>query len=65
MTPADLKAARAILGLTQAALAQELGCTCSHVSHIEQGAVGASNALAKHIQLLVKLSARADSLHSS
>ncbi len=57
MTPAEeFRAARATLGLTQAALAQELGCTCSHVSHIEQGAVGVSNALAKHIQLLVKKS---------
>ena len=55
MTPDDLKSARATLGLTQAALARELGVSRSHVSHVEQGCERASTALCAHLRLLVKV----------
>ena len=53
MTPAEFRAARATLGLTQAALARELGVSRSHVSHVEQGCERASTALCAHLRLLV------------
>ncbi len=53
MTPDDIRAARATLGLTQAALARELEVSLSHVSHIEQGCCVASRGLCAHIRLLV------------
>ena len=53
MTPADFREHRDRLGLTQAALAAELGISASHVSHVEQGATPASPGLCAHIRLLV------------
>ncbi len=53
MTPDDIRAARAALGLTQAALARELEVSLSHVSHIEQGCALPSRGLCAHIRLLV------------
>ena len=53
MTPAEFRTARATLGMTQAALARELGVSRSHVSHVEQGAEQASTALCAHLRLLV------------
>ncbi len=53
MTPTAIRAARATLGLTQAALAKALCISRSHVSHIEQGAEVASPALCAHLRLLV------------
>ncbi len=53
MTPDAIRAARATLGLTQAALARVLGISRSHISHIEQGSETASTALCAHLRLLV------------
>ena len=55
MTPADFREHRARLGLTQAALAAELGISASHVAHIEQGASVASQGVCAHVRLLVKV----------
>ena len=53
MTPAEFRTTRAALGLTQAALAEALGISRSHVSHVEQGCEQASTALCAHLRLLV------------
>ena len=55
MTPAEFRQHRDRLGLTQAALAAELGISASHVAHVEQGATPASPGLCAHIRLLVKM----------
>ncbi len=56
MTPAaEFRAARAIIGLTQDALARELGISRSHLSHVEIGTERASTALCAHLRLLVKV----------
>ena len=52
---AEFRAARATLGLTQAALAEALGVSRSHVSHVEQGCERASTALCAHVRLMVKV----------
>ena len=55
MSPADFRQHRDRLGLTQAALAAELGISASHVAHVEQGATPASPALCAHVRLLVRV----------
>ena len=54
MTPTEFRAARASLGLTQAALAEALHVSRSHISHIEQGAERPSPALCAFLRLLVE-----------
>ena len=55
MTPAEFRQHRDRLGITQVALAAELGISASHVAHVEQGATPASPALCAHVRLLVKM----------
>ena len=55
MTPDDFREHRDRLGITQAALAAELGISASHVAHVEQGATPASPGLCAHIRLLVEV----------
>ncbi len=55
MTPAKFRAARAKLGMTQAALAEALGKSLSHISHVEQGAENASASMWAHVTLMLKV----------
>jgi len=54
MTSAELKRMRKRLGLTQAALAKQLGVKTNTVARWEQGARGIAEPMARFIQLLVK-----------
>ncbi len=54
MTPAELRAARAKLGLSQAQLGAVLGFTQSHVGHMERGDRDIQTVTAGYVNLLVK-----------
>ena len=59
MTPADFRAARATLGLTQRALAERLHCTRLYVSYIETGRRTPSETLCALLEtLLLKVACR-------
>lgn len=53
MTPAEFRAARDALRLTQAALATLLHVSLSHVSHVEQGQERPSGALCELLRMKV------------
>jgi len=54
MTPADFRAAREALGLTQVELGQALGVTGQYVSDIERGQRSPSRTLVMLMERLVK-----------
>ena len=52
MTPKDIRAIRLRLHLTQAQMAEELGCSRVHISNLERGLYGVGHKFRAQIQLL-------------
>ena len=56
MTGTEVRQIRKRLGLTQAALAEQIGVTASSVARWEQGVIGIRESAARLLQLLAKQS---------